>query len=273
MPDFNKVEDTLFVPLLGRMYASEHFPRTFYDEKVLELKDRLPTKIKGQDTQTQYTLMAGAVRSANMDRGIQAFLSSHPDGIIVELGCGLETAFYRNDNGSAIWYEVDLPNVISYRRELLEESERDRYIAADGFADEWIRQIRTEHPNTPILVTASGLFYYFEQQKVLNLFRQLKHYGPMEILFDTVNSKGMKQIGKYMKQVGHPEATMYFYVDSGKTMAQEVGAELLLEAPYYANTSKKGLQFMTAMTMRGSDLLKMVKMIQIRLNQSDGKLL
>lgn len=104
MTDFSTVEDTLFVPMLGRIYASENFPDILHDAKAVELKGKLPQNIKGQDTQTQYTLMAGAVRSANMDRYIDDFMKRKPHGIIVELGCGLETAFYRNDNGNVLWY-------------------------------------------------------------------------------------------------------------------------------------------------------------------------
>lgn len=80
--------------------------------------------------------MAGAVRSANMDRYIQQFLKKNPGGIIAELGCGLETALYRNDNGKTLWYEVDLPAVIEYRRSLLGMQERDQAISADAFRSE-----------------------------------------------------------------------------------------------------------------------------------------
>ena len=57
MPDFSTVEDTLFVPMLGRIYASEHFPNILYDKKALELKSKLPENLKGQDTQTQYVFL------------------------------------------------------------------------------------------------------------------------------------------------------------------------------------------------------------------------
>lgn len=271
MPEFSTVEDTLFVPMLGRIYASEKFPHILMDKKALELKEKLPKTIKGQDTQTQYTLMASAVRSTNMDRYIRDFLKRNEDGIIVELGCGLETAFYRNDNGKTVWYEVDLPDVIAYRTSLLGTQARDHTIAGDAFEEAWIQKIRAEHPNAPLLITASGLFYYFEREKVFRLFKILKQYGNIELVFDTVNKMGMKQIGRYMKQVGHEEATVYFYVDKGEEMVQAVGAQLLAEEPYYAHTDKHGFQFMTAATMRVSDCFNMVKMLHIRLNSTIGK--
>ena len=266
MPDFSTVEDTLFVPMLGRIYASENFPHIFEDKKALSLKEKLPANIKGQSTQTQYTLMAGAVRSGNMDRYIRDFIRRQPDGVIVELGCGLETAFYRNDNGENLWYEVDLPNVIDYRSRLLGSSERDLSIASDAFSEDWIRRIRSAQPDAPLLITASGLLYYFGRDKVMALLRMLKKYGTVEVVFDAVNAFGIKQMRKYMKQVGHADAAMYFYVDSGEDMAREIGASLLAEEPYYAHTEKRGLQFITAATMRVSDLFRMVKMIHIQLN-------
>ena len=35
MPEFNAIENTLFIPMLGRIYISEHFQNILYDEKAL----------------------------------------------------------------------------------------------------------------------------------------------------------------------------------------------------------------------------------------------
>ena len=72
--------------------------------------------------------LASASRSANMDRIIRTFLERRPDGVIVQLGCGLETTYHRCDNGKTHWYAMDLPHVIEYRRGLLPEPERELYI-------------------------------------------------------------------------------------------------------------------------------------------------
>ena len=204
MSKLGVVEDTLFVPMLGRIYASEHCPQILYDKKALELKNKLPLDLIKQNKQNQYTLLASASRSANMDRFIQSFLERRPNGVIVQLGCGLETTYYRCDNGRTRWYAVDLPHVIEYRRELLPESERETYLAGDAFSEEWIRQVRTEFPDAPVLVTAGGLFHYFEENKVVALLRTMGQFGNMEVVFDTVNKRGMTMMKKkYMKQVGH----------------------------------------------------------------------
>ncbi|MDO5438597.1 MAG: class I SAM-dependent methyltransferase [Erysipelotrichaceae bacterium] len=262
------VEDTLYVPMLGRIYASENCRDILYDKKALELKNKLPGGLIEKDTQTQYTYLASASRSANMDRYIKDFIRRKPEGIVVQLGCGLETTYYRCDNGHTKWYAIDLPHVIEYRRELLSEAGREEYIPGDAFQKDWIEQIRSEHPDAPLLVTASGLFYYFEEEKVLSLLRMLQGYGEIEVLFDTVNKSGMTMMKKkHMKTVGHQDAQMYFYVDSAKELAAKIGgnAKVLAEEPFYRSVPKKGLKFATKVSMIVSDWFSMVKMIHLSL--------
>ena len=266
MSHLGVVEDTLFVPMLGRIYASEHCPQIIYDKKALELKEKLPPDLLGNGSQSQYTLLAPAARSANMDRFIQEFLMRKPDGVIVQLGCGLETTYYRCDNGKTRWYAVDLPHVIDYRRELLPESERETYLAGDAFSKDWIRQVRTDFPDAPILVTAGGLFHYFEEDKVISLFRMLRQFGDIEVIFDTVNKKGMAMMQKkYMKQVGHADAQMFFCVDSVAELAGKIGGEFtdVTEKPYYRYIPKNGLKPSTKVSMAVSDRFCMVKMIHL----------
>ena len=49
MSKLGVVEDTLFVPMLGRIYASEYCPQILYDPKALELKKQLPSSLPAQD--------------------------------------------------------------------------------------------------------------------------------------------------------------------------------------------------------------------------------
>ena len=266
MSKLGVVEDTLFVPMLGRIYASEYCPQILYDPKALELKKKLPSSLPEQDGQSQYTLLASAARSANMDRYIRTFLEHRTDGVIVQLGCGLETAYYRCDNGRSRWYAVDLPHVVEYRRELLPEPERVTYLAGDAFAEDWIRQIRTGVPDAPILVTAGGLFHYFEESKVVGLLRMLTRFGEIEIVFDSVSKSGMAMMRKkYMKQVGHGDAQMFFYVDSASVLAGKIdsGVRVLAEEPYYHHIPRTGLKLSTKVSMAVSDRFCMVKMVHL----------
>ncbi len=270
MPKLGIVEDTLYVPMVGRIYASENCKRVLYGGEALSLKEKLPDGIVewSYERQSQYQLLASASRSANMDRYIQEFLFRKPDGVIVQLGCGLETTFSRNDNGHTKWYGVDLPNVIEYRKKLLPESKREKYIPGDAFSEEWLEQVRCECGDAPLLITASGLFYYFEEKKILKLFRMLQRYGDIEVVFDTVNKSGMTLMQKkHMKDVGHADAKVFFYVDSAEKFTAKVGGKIsvLAEEKYYSHIDKQGLHIGTRLSMVFSDIFNMVKMVHIQL--------
>ena len=268
MSKLGVVEDTLFVPMLGRIYAAEHCPQILYDKKALEVKNSLPLNMIEQNMQNQYTLLASASRSANMDRITRAFLELRPAGVIVQLCCGLETTYHRCDNGKTHWYAVDLPHVIEYRRDLLPEPERELYISGDAFAKDWIKKVRNDVLDAPILVTAGGLFHYFEEHKVIALLRMIGQFGNMEVVFDTVNRKGMAMMQKkYMRQVGHADAQMFFYVDAVEELAAKIGgnAKVIADEPYYRYIPKNGLKMSTKVSMAVSDRFCMVKMIQLKL--------
>lgn len=269
MPEFSAVEKTLFVPMMGRIYASEHFRTILYDEKALSLKRALPKELASSGSQNQYTLLASASRSANMDRSIQRFLRHNPGGVVAELGCGLETTYYRNDNGYTRWYAVDLLEVMEYRKTLLPEPERQAYIAGDSFSGDWITQIRLDAPNAPILVTAGGLFYYFKDEQVLALLRMMRGFGNTEIVFDSVNRIGMEMMRKkYMRQLGHADAKMYFYVDSAAELAHRIGKDacVVTEEPYYRHIDRAGLRPSTILSMCVSDRFRMVKMLHVNVS-------
>ena len=59
------------------------------------------------------------------------------------------------------------------------------------FAKDWIKKVRNDVLDAPILVTAGGLFHYFEEHKVIALLRMIGQFGNMEVVFDTVNKRGM----------------------------------------------------------------------------------
>ena len=266
MPNLGVVENTLFVPMLGRIYASESCPRVLYDSKALELKKKLPPELLEQDRQSQYTLLASAARSANMDRFIRAFLARRPDGVIVQLGCGLETTYDRCDNGRTRWYAVDLPHVVAYRRTLLPEPERETYLAGDAFGDAWLRRVRADAPDAPLLVTAGGLFHYVEEHRVRALLQGLGRSGAAEVVFAAVSRGGMAMMRrKYLKQVGHADARMFFFVDSAEALAAQLGGgtRVLAEEPYYRHIPRDGLKLSTRVSMDLSDRLRMVKMIHL----------
>ena len=78
-----------------RIYTTEHFPNILNGITALKLKNKIPFEDKPQ---SQYTYIASEVRSRNIDKYIDNFLKTNPEGIIVEIGWGLETTYFRHPN-------------------------------------------------------------------------------------------------------------------------------------------------------------------------------
>ena len=110
------------------------------------------------------------------------------------------------------------------------------------------------------------LFHYFEENKVVGLLRMLTGFGEIEIVFDTVSKSGMAMMRKkYMKQVGHRDAQMFFYVDSASELTGKIGSgvRVLAEEPYYRHIPRTGLKLSTKISMSVSDRFWMVKMVHL----------
>ena len=111
------------------MYVSKRFPEYFFDPKSLELEAAIP----GESIQTgsnEYTMIASAARYHNLDEMARTYIAAHPTCNIVNVGCGLETMFWRvgPDAPDVRFYEMDLPEVIETRRRILGAPERDELI-------------------------------------------------------------------------------------------------------------------------------------------------
>ena len=262
---FNKISSTLFVPMRGRIYATEKFPHILNDEEAVKLKNKIPPD-KGNPS--QYTYLASAIRSKNMDEYINIFLKNNPIGAIIEIGCGLETTYFRHIlNNDTQWYSMDLAEVIDYREQLIPIGKQQKLIKGDILKAEWIDNLKKEIGNRPVLIIASGLFHYFTKEDVIKSIKNLMIFENVELVFDALNYLGIKGVKRYMKQLGHDDAIMYFYVNDAKHLCHEIGetVKLIKEEKYYSKISKEGMDFMTKTSMIASDLFNMCKMIHLKL--------
>ena len=172
--EFNKISKTLFIPMRGRIHSTEHFPNILKDDIALKLKDKLPPEEK---VQSQYTYIASAVRSRNIDR---------------YLGCGLETTYFRHSNIKSSFYDLDLPEVIDYREKMIPLGEHQKLIKGDLFKKDWIEKIKIEIGNKPVLIVVGGVFHYFQRENVISAIKNMLNFDKIELVFDALNSLGIK---------------------------------------------------------------------------------
>jgi O-methyltransferase involved in polyketide biosynthesis len=125
-----------------------------------------------------------ALRARTFDDEVRRFLAAHPGGAVVALGEGLETQFWRVDNGRASWLTVDLPEILAIRADLLPPEERVRPLACSALDDAWMDEVDAAHG---LLITAQGLLMYFEPEQVHGLIGRIRRRFPeAELVFDAI---------------------------------------------------------------------------------------
>ncbi len=139
-----------------------------------------------------------ALRARQYDQYARDFLARHPHGCVVNLGCGLDTRFWRLDDGRLHLYDLDLPEMIDLKRQLVAETERYRLVGRSVLDHAWLDQVAAEQPG-PFIFLAEGLFMYLPADQVRGLIVELATRFPgSELVFETVNSKWLQPYLKWM---------------------------------------------------------------------------
>jgi O-methyltransferase involved in polyketide biosynthesis len=172
------VPETLLANL-GRRAAAAHMG-ALKDPVAIELVDRLDYDFADATRGARLH----AVRVATFDGAVRRFLASHPAGTVVGLGEGLETQFWRLDNGQVRWLTVDLPETMDLRHRLLPDGPRRSSHSGSALDLRWSDRL---NPADPILVTAQGLLPYFQRDQVHGLIARIAERLPGSLLiFDAV---------------------------------------------------------------------------------------
>lgn len=125
-----------------------------------------------------------ATRSAMFDEALRPWLTAHPGGTVVELGCGLETQFQRCDDGQVRWLGVDVPEAIAVRERYLPASERYRHLGVSALDPAWLD---TVDQSRGVFITAQGLFMYFEEADVRRLVTLIAEcLSEAQLMFDVI---------------------------------------------------------------------------------------
>jgi O-methyltransferase involved in polyketide biosynthesis len=169
--NLSDVSQTLLIPLYFRAMESRRPDALVRDPKAVELAGRLDWDFSGmrrlKKEQVNFVL-----RVREFDRQARAFLAEHADGVIVDLGCGLDTRFERIDNGQVEWYGLDLPEVIELRNELLEETPRSHFLGCSLLDFSWM-DILGSQAGRHILFLAEAVLVYLEEVDVKRLVQAL----------------------------------------------------------------------------------------------------
>jgi O-methyltransferase involved in polyketide biosynthesis len=212
-------------PILGDRYAKEIVDRIDYDWT--------------KTTITARTAPSVTTRSAHFDNWARQFLAMHPEAVVVHLGCGLDSRFFRLDPGPGVgWYDVDYPEVATLRRQLYPEREHYHVVSASVTDAAWLAEIPGDRP---ALMIAEGLMMYLEQQDGLRLLRGIvEHFPAGELQFDAFNSLGIKSqwTNAVVRRAG---ATLHWAINGPADIVSAIPGVRLLSwvSPFDSDTFKR----------------------------------
>lgn len=204
--DLTPVEKTLLITLTGRALDARAKRPLLGDRLAADALDRL--RLGSQPVNVGGTVqIATAIRSRMLDRIVSSFTGAHPDAVVVELGCGLETRMHRLKPPATVdWYDVDLPDVIALRQKVLPEPERAHLVAASLTDPSWLNDIPRDRP---VIAVADGVLGFLTEADNRRLVRMLvDHFvagGELAVVaYSRLTARLMGSLG-VLRSVGIPK--------------------------------------------------------------------
>lgn len=212
----NSVQQTLCIPLWGRMIAAKKYPDLFPDKDAERIVRELGVDLSGKLLyKFQYAWMNCLIRQYNLSCEINGYLASHPNAAVAELGAGLSCLRRQMGNEKNPWYNLDMENVIDLRARLIPSGRNEHSVVCDLNDFSWFGKINFR-PEDGIVFTGGGLFYYFKKEQVRRLFTAMADYFPGGIIaFDAVNAIGLKGVNAEVKMAGCA-ADSFFFMENPK---------------------------------------------------------
>ncbi len=206
------VPKTLLMPLVGRAQFSQKSFSPIHDERAIQLVNSLNYNFDELSQHLGSATLFWMARAYQFDIAINKYLQINPSGIIVNLGAGLETAFYRVDNQNLTWIDLDLPEVISLRKQLLGETGRVHLIAKSIIDYSWMDDVKKY--GNQFFFFAGGLFMYFKEIEIKTLLLEMTRQFPhSELIFDSISKKGMYYANKMLKESHMEDAEIQWGID------------------------------------------------------------
>lgn len=178
---------TLFIPLAVRAKETANKKPLVIDEMAMNILSQCDTE--------SITIDGGVIsahgilaRTKVIDTEVKNLLVENPCATVINLGAGLDTRFFRLDIGNVQWYDLDLPEVISFRKQFISENERLHFVSKSVLDSAWVSEIKWSEKNTTIII-AEGLLMYFTESDVKEILNILVAAFPKaDLLFDVVHS-------------------------------------------------------------------------------------
>lgn len=206
------VPETMLQTLYARAKETKN-RGAIHDEKAAELVDQLDYDFSLADRDA--TMHSGVIaRTIVLDRMVTDYLQRHPGAVVINLACGLDTRCYRV-NGYCHWYNLDLPETIQVRQQLLPEQGTISQIAMSAMED-WGGEIHES--DSPVLVIIEGLTMYLTEAEVQQIFSVITaRFSHATVFVEIMNPLMVKHVKE--KSITGSHAKFTWGIQSGKKLS------------------------------------------------------
>jgi methyltransferase (TIGR00027 family) len=251
------VSETGLLTLYCRAIESQSRAPILVDTKAVEIANRLRPVLEVSDRAGLRRLAEGkinktlavhiALRGKKYDDIARDFIRRNPNGVIVNLGCGLDSRFFRLDDGRMLFFDLDLPEMIECKLQFFEENERYRMIGVSVYEMDWMNQVAVVGKR-PVLFMAEGLFMYLDPGKVRALVSALQSRFPSsELVCEVFNRFWLNPLMNWMirsklqdnLKIGSQAAFSFGVSDSHEMENWSPGIRLLEEWCYFESNHAK----------------------------------
>lgn len=123
-----------------------------------------------------------AYRNYKFDQLIHEILKSNKPTEIVNLGCGMDTRFFRLPEFNGQYYDIDFKDVIKEKKKLLGDIKNYHYIETKSIVEEsfWEDELALKSDN--LIIIAEGVFCYIDYPRVVKFVKELFERYPNAVL-------------------------------------------------------------------------------------------
>ncbi len=200
-PVITGAAETMLQSFYARAQYSKSKKCKFYDAKAVELVDRIDYDFSaaGKDS----TMSGGVIaRTIVFDELVKDFIDKNPDCTVVNIACGLDTRFYRMDNGRITWYNLDLPETIAIRDAIYQESGRVSTVGISVLDESWAKEIKVRGK---MLFIIEGLSMYLTAEENATMLKIIRdNFDNAYVLMECLAKMWVKRenVEKSIQQTG-----------------------------------------------------------------------
>jgi O-methyltransferase involved in polyketide biosynthesis len=233
--NLSNVEETLLIPLWARAKMSREYSSLLNDSKAIEIIEHIDYDFSTIGKNPFESNLFLAARTKQFDDKIKVYIKKYPRASIINIGAGLDTTFYRVDNGLIHWYDLDLPAVIDIRRQLLPEPDRIKYLAKSLFDPSWYSDIN--NTGEGVFLMAAGVLFYFEEPQVKQFFLSLAdNLHGSEIIFNMHSKLGTSFANRIISSAGVENAPIRWVLEDVNEMTKwDKRITVVDQVPYFKN--------------------------------------